>query len=81
MTWQESSFSRMGAQLTGSAIRQMGILAAGRPDLISFAPGYPDPAMFAWLLSTSMLCARVVRGTISMLKVVILFAAHCGMRW
>ena len=48
MTWQESSFSRMGAQLTGSAIRQMGILAAGRPDLISFAPGYPDPATFAW---------------------------------
>ncbi len=26
----------------------MGILAAGRPDLISFAPGYPDPATFAW---------------------------------
>ena len=48
MTWHESSFSRMGAQLTGSAIRQMGILAAGRPDLISFAPGYPDPATFAW---------------------------------
>lgn len=48
MTWQESAFSRMGSQLTGSAIRQMGILAAGRPDLISFAPGYPDPATFAW---------------------------------
>ena len=48
MTWQEASFSRMGAQLTGSAIRQMGILAAGRPDLISFAPGYPDPSTFAW---------------------------------
>ncbi len=44
----ESRLSRMGAELTGSAIRQMGILAAGRPDLISFAPGYPDPATFAW---------------------------------
>ena len=48
MTTYESSFSRMGGQLTGSAIRQMGILAAGRPDMISFAPGYPDPATFAW---------------------------------
>lgn len=44
----EPQFSRMGAQLSGSAIRQMGILAAGRPDLISFAPGYPDPTTFAW---------------------------------
>lgn len=41
-------FSRVGAGLSGSAIRQMGILAAGRPDLISFAPGYPDPEAFAW---------------------------------
>lgn len=48
MTSYEASLSRMGAQLSGSAIRQMGILAAGRPDLISFAPGYPDPATFAW---------------------------------
>ena len=48
MSWYEAAFSRMGAQLTGSAIRQMGILAAGRPDLISFAPGYPDPEAFAW---------------------------------
>lgn len=48
MTVYDTLFSRMGAQLSGSAIRQMGILAAGRPDLISFAPGYPDPATFAW---------------------------------
>ncbi len=48
MTTYDAAFSRMGAQLSGSAIRQMGILAAGRPDLISFAPGYPDPATFAW---------------------------------
>lgn len=48
MTRYDRLFSRTGAQLSGSAIRQMGILAAGRPDLISFAPGYPDPATFAW---------------------------------
>ena len=48
MTVHDRAFSRMGAQLTGSAIRQMGILAAGRSDLISFAPGYPDPDTFAW---------------------------------
>ncbi|MGI8672681.1 MAG: PLP-dependent aminotransferase family protein [Luteitalea sp.] len=48
MTVYDALFSRSGAQLAGSAIRQMGILAAGRPDLISFAPGYPDPETFAW---------------------------------
>ena len=48
MTPYDTLFSRMGAQLAGSAIRQMGILAAGRPDLISFAPGYPDAGTFAW---------------------------------
>ncbi len=41
-------FSRTGAALQGSAIRQMGIIAAAREDLVSFAPGYPDPAAFAW---------------------------------
>jgi DNA-binding transcriptional MocR family regulator len=48
MTSYDGLFSRMGGQLAGSAIRQMGILAAGRPDLISFAPGYPDPTALAW---------------------------------
>lgn len=48
MTADQSVFSRMGRQLTGSAIRNMGILAAGRHDMISLAPGYPDPALFAW---------------------------------
>lgn len=41
-------WSRTGAALTGSAIRQMGLLAAGRPGMISLAPGYPDPDLFAW---------------------------------
>lgn len=41
------SFSRMGAGLTGSAIRQMGALAAGKADLISLAPGYPDASVLS----------------------------------
>lgn len=44
----DTLLSRMGASLQGSAIRQMGIVAASRTDLISFAPGYPDPEVFAW---------------------------------
>ena len=40
--------SRAGENMQGSAIRKMGVLAAGIPDIISFAPGYPDPAVFAW---------------------------------
>jgi 2-aminoadipate transaminase len=62
MTPYESLFSRMGTQLAGSAIRQMGILAAGRPDLISFAPGYPDAGTFAWdayrTIADDLLAAR-----------------------
>jgi 2-aminoadipate transaminase len=34
--------------MQGSAIRKVGSLTAGVRDLISFAPGYPDPAVFAW---------------------------------
>lgn len=44
----DALWSRTGSALAGSAIRQMGLLAAGRPDVISFAPGYPDAEMFAW---------------------------------
>jgi len=40
--------SRAGETMQGSAIRKMGVMAAGVPDIISFAPGYPDPAVFAW---------------------------------
>jgi 2-aminoadipate transaminase len=40
--------SRAGVKMQGSAIRKMGVVAAGIPDIISFAPGYPDPAVFAW---------------------------------
>ena len=40
--------SRAAAQMQQSEIRRMGAIAAGVQDLISFAPGYPDPAVFAW---------------------------------
>jgi 2-aminoadipate transaminase len=44
----DSFLSRAGENMQGSAIRKMGVVAAGIPDIISFAPGYPDPAVFAW---------------------------------
>ncbi len=40
--------SRAGAGMQGSAIRKVGALMAGVPDLVSLAPGYPDPEVFAW---------------------------------
>ncbi|MPY89776.1 MAG: aminotransferase class I/II-fold pyridoxal phosphate-dependent enzyme [Luteitalea sp.] len=40
--------SRAGEALLQSAIRQMGVMAAQLPDVISFAPGYPAPETFAW---------------------------------
>ncbi|MPZ17891.1 MAG: aminotransferase class I/II-fold pyridoxal phosphate-dependent enzyme [Luteitalea sp.] len=40
--------SRAGEALLQSAIRQMGVMAAQRPDVISFAPGYPAPDTFVW---------------------------------
>ncbi|MGE5358385.1 MAG: PLP-dependent aminotransferase family protein [Bacteroidales bacterium] len=43
-----SFFSRVADNLQGSAIRKMGVMALRDPDLISFAPGYPDPVTFAW---------------------------------
>jgi 2-aminoadipate transaminase len=44
----ERLFSRVGRQLQESAIRRMGTVVAARTDLVSFAPGYPDPALFPW---------------------------------
>jgi 2-aminoadipate transaminase len=48
MTDYEHFLSPTGRQLAGSAIRQMGVLVAQAPDMVSFAPGYPDPALFPW---------------------------------
>ncbi len=44
----ESLLSRAGRRLQGSEIRKMGTLIAQARDVISFAPGYPDPLTFAW---------------------------------
>jgi 2-aminoadipate transaminase len=44
----ESFLSMTGRHLAESAIRRMGTVAATKTDLISFAPGYPDAAMFPW---------------------------------
>jgi 2-aminoadipate transaminase len=41
-------FSRAAATMQESAIRKMGALALRIPDLISFAPGFPAPDIFAW---------------------------------
>ena len=44
----DSFLSRRGLDMQGSAIRRIGALSAGIPDMISFAPGYPDPAVTPW---------------------------------
>jgi 2-aminoadipate transaminase len=41
-------FSTFALKSRGSAIRKMGVMAIRVPDMISFAPGYPDPAVYAW---------------------------------
>jgi 2-aminoadipate transaminase len=44
----EPFFSRAAGQMRESAIRKMGTLGARIDDLISFAPGYPDPVTLPW---------------------------------
>jgi 2-aminoadipate transaminase len=41
-------FSKAAVRSQGSAIRKMGVMAVRVPDMISFAPGYPDPEVYAW---------------------------------
>jgi 2-aminoadipate transaminase len=41
-------FSRAAGTMQASAIRKMGALGIRVPDLISFAPGFPAPEVFAW---------------------------------
>jgi len=48
MTDYEKFLSPTGRQLTESAIRRMGTVVAREGDLVSFAPGYPDPGLFPW---------------------------------
>jgi len=40
--------SKTGRHVNESAIRRMGITAARVPNLVSFAPGYPDAECFPW---------------------------------
>ena len=44
----QNFLSPIGRQLHESAIRRMGTVAARTTDLVSFAPGYPDPMLFPW---------------------------------
>ena len=48
MTDYDAFFSSAGRQMQGSAIRRMGTVVARKTDLVSFAPGYPDPTLFPW---------------------------------
>jgi 2-aminoadipate transaminase len=48
MTDYSRFLSRSAQGMKESAIRRMGTLAAQANDVVSFAPGYPDPATFAW---------------------------------
>jgi 2-aminoadipate transaminase len=48
MTDYDRFLSPTGRQLTESAIRRMGTVVARSADLVSFAPGYPDSALFPW---------------------------------
>jgi 2-aminoadipate transaminase len=40
--------SRAAKAMHASAIRKAGDVGAAAPDVISLAPGYPDPTLFAW---------------------------------
>lgn len=48
MTDYTTFFSRAAATMQESAIRRMGALGLRVQDLISFAPGFPAPDVFAW---------------------------------
>jgi 2-aminoadipate transaminase len=48
MIQYDSFFSRGARTMQESAIRKLGGLGGRVPDLISFAPGFPDPGLFAW---------------------------------
>jgi 2-aminoadipate transaminase len=49
MTNHEAFLSFSGRHLQESAIRRMGtVVAHASDDLVSFAPGYPDPTLFPW---------------------------------
>jgi 2-aminoadipate transaminase len=48
MTNFDQFLSRAGESMQESAIRKMGAMLAASKDMVSFAPGYPDDAVFPW---------------------------------
>src|ERR1041385_5983679 len=48
MSSYDKYLSLVGRQLHESAIRRMGTVVARATDIVSFAPGYPDAALFPW---------------------------------
>lgn len=58
----DSLLSRAGRKMQQSEIRKMGTLLAQATDVVSFAPGYPDPETFAWedlsAITVDLLSAR-----------------------
>jgi 2-aminoadipate transaminase len=48
MTEYDVFFSHAARTMQESAIRKLGGLGVRVPDLVSFAPGFPDPELFAW---------------------------------
>ena len=50
----DAFLSRAAEQMKESAIRRMGTVLAQSRDIISFAPGYPDPTTFPWQEFTSI---------------------------
>jgi 2-aminoadipate transaminase len=48
MTRYDSFLSAAARVMQESAIRRMGAVLGKGPDVISFAPGYPDPSTFPW---------------------------------
>src|SRR5262245_1441262 len=48
MSRHDAYISRAARAMRESAIRRAGDVESQVPDLVSLAPGFPDPAVFAW---------------------------------
>ena len=62
MTNYDPYFSHSARSLHESAIRKMGLLGIRVPDLVSFAPGFPDPVTFPWR-DLQEIAARLLSGS------------------
>jgi 2-aminoadipate transaminase len=59
--------SETGRALQESAIRRMGTVVARSQDIVSFAPGYPDPTLFPWD-ELRDIAAELLHGQVSALQ-------------